>query len=283
MIKLEELLGYIEKLGYNNVECLEDLGEGYYNLYVVNDNTGLGVYATTKGKIGDNLYLNEVLDIVIQHPYICYPDESTVGCIVSSDEVFGFAFTIEHKDLTFENIGKAIWIIEHPLETELEVTNYHLENLQALVYNFKNSLTQKFGFIPDSTNILASMGAKYSAGFCKDDSPLIINFSHVNRKDYIYLSFRTDLLTGALKGNKDIFPGVTDIKTLSEEEFESYIEMWMWNDGEPQFEFEYYFEGENDPKYTIESYPEIMKLMRKEDGVDYTKIPDKYMNLGWGR
>ena len=283
---LKELLRYIGKLGYTNIECLEDLDEGYYSLSVINDRTELKIYSITKieeGCSNNDVYYSEVEYIFIQHPYICYPDESAIGEIGIGEDVFGFIFTTEHENLTFENISRAIWIIGHPLETELEVTNYHLENIQILVYNYKTILTQKFGFIPFSTNILASVGAKYSVGFCEDDPPLTINFCHTNERNRIYLSFETDILTGDLKGNKDVFPGVKDIKILSEKEFEEYIEKWMWNNGSPQLEFEYYFEERSDPKYTIESYPEIVKLMRKEDGVDYTKIPDKYMNLAWGK
>lgn len=288
MIKLRELLEYIEKLDYNNVECLEDY-EDYYGLSVKNDKTKYRIFIRTeinsRSNKNNDVYTFGVESILVQHPYICYPTEDIIKSSSwgsSDDDLFGFLFEEEERSLNFQNIEKAIWTIDRPLEMELEALNYHLENLQFLIYNLKDVL-KEFGFIPMSTNILSSLGAKHFAGFAEDNSSAEINFCHLNGRNDIHLCFRTDILSGELKESISSLSRISDIKTLTEDEVKTHIEEWMWNNGSPRIEFEYYFEGKSDTKYTIESYREIIKLINGKDGVDYTKIPNKYIKLARGK
>lgn len=205
---------------------------------------------------------------------ITYPEKTNSFCPE------GTGIVVEGKEFE-DNFEKILWISENPAEHELGTIRIHYRNMEYFIKNFKPILT-KYDFYEcyDSFWDITE----------RSSSAPRFDYRHVNlRSNYdVDFIFTTNPITGAFECNapSELFGDKSkDLCSLSPEEFEEkLIEDYLKKD----LKFDYIFSS--DPKYTKDSYIEIMKLMYSvramDDGkgtiyrdIDFKKIPEKYNDL----
>lgn len=205
---------------------------------------------------------------------ITYPEKTNSFC----DE--GTGIIVEGKEFE-DNFEKVLWISENPTEHELGTIRAHYRNLEYFMKNFKPIL-MKYDFYECYDSFWDTTERHSSAPR--------FDYRHVNtRSDFdIDFIFTTNPITGTLECNapSKLFGDKSkDLCSLSLEEFEKYL---IENYFKDNLKFEYILSS--DPRYTKDSYIEIMKLMfslrSMEDGIgqvykdiDFGKIPEKYNDL----
>lgn len=205
---------------------------------------------------------------------ITYPEKTNSFC----DE--GTGIIVEGKEFE-DNFEKVLWISENPTEHELGTIRSHYRNLEYFMKNFKPIL-MKYDFYECYDSFWDTTERHSSAPR--------FDYRHINtRSDFdIDFIFTTNPITGSLECNapSKLFGDKSkDLCSLSPKEFEKYlIEDYFSGD----LKFEYILSS--DPRYTKDSYIEIMKLMFSlrymKDGtgqvykdIDFEKIPEKYNDL----
>lgn len=256
MNTIKEYTNYLKNFYGQRAEITKDYeDDGCVGISVVIDKTQ-SIYLSA--------FEDKIIDAVIECDWIRY-NRTKVGN--------GFYLSEENGDLKyFQEIIETI--IPNKDIFMIELMQDYINSVEYLIGNFKPILN-KFGFIPYYSSILDSSE--------KENSNLVLEYKYKYARDNDYegiLVFIVDILTRKMS-SKDL--EIDDIYSITEEEFEKRIINFMFNNGKIPLMFEYYFQ--DDPSYTAESYPEIIKLLyaKKKNNiehinVDFSKIPEKYKN-----